>query len=93
MRSSALTLGGRAPLVVAACYAFTALALAAAARLQGLGGLAFWLLWAVASAGMLREALLLRSPDLPRAAFGRHFSRQVQLGALVLLALIAASRP
>jgi len=41
---------------------------------------------------MLREAHLLRRPDLPRSAYGLHFSRQVQLGALLLLGLILASR-
>ena len=88
VRSSALTLGSAAPRWVAACYALTALSLAAAAQLRGIGGPWFWLLWLLASAGMMREALLLQRSDLPRSAFGRHFSRQVQLGALLLLALI-----
>jgi 4-hydroxybenzoate polyprenyltransferase len=88
VRSSALSLGDRAPVAVALCYATTAVALAAAALLQGVALPLFWLPWAVASAGMLREAALLRRPDLPRIAYGRHFSRQVRLGALLLLALM-----
>jgi hypothetical protein len=44
---------------------------------------------------MLREALVLRRTGLPRSSYGLHFSRQVQLGALLLLALIlgTASAP
>ena len=92
VRSSALSLGKAAPTVVAGCYAFTAAALAGAALLRGLGGPLFWLAWAIAAAGMLREAWQLRRFALPRSAYGLHFSRQVQLGALLLLGLILASR-
>jgi 4-hydroxybenzoate polyprenyltransferase len=92
VRSSALSLGPVAPAVVAICYGLAAAALAAAARLQGLGGLWFWLCWAIAAAGMLLEALQLGRVDLPRSAYGIHFSRQVQLGALLLLGLILARR-
>ena len=92
VRSSALSLGQAAPAVVAGCYALTAAALAGAALLRGLGGPFFWLAWAIASAGMLREALQLRRPNLPHSAFGLHFSRQVQLGALLLLGLILTGR-
>jgi len=53
----------------------------------------FWLPWLVASAGMLREASLLLRPDLPRSAYGRHFSRQVWLGGLMLLAMILPQLP
>ncbi|MCS5692216.1 4-hydroxybenzoate polyprenyltransferase [Cyanobium sp. FGCU-6] len=88
VRSSALTLGAAAPAVVSLCYGGAALALAVAAVLQGLGGPLFWIPWAVAAAGMQREAALLRRSDLPRSAYGRHFARQVQLGALLLLALV-----
>jgi len=92
VRSSALSLGEAAPTVVAGCYAITAAALAGAALLRGLGGTLFWLAWAIAAAGMLREAWQLRRFALPRSAYGLHFSRQVQLGALLLLGLILASR-
>ena len=89
VRSSALSLGDRAPLVVALCYGATALALAGAASLQGLAlRPGFAALWSVAAYGMQVEAFQLRRPDLSRGAFGRHFSRQVLLGALLLLALI-----
>jgi 4-hydroxybenzoate polyprenyltransferase len=87
VRSSALSLGDAAPTAVALCYASTALLLALAAALQGVGA-AFWPLWLLASGGLLREAWLLRRPDPPRAAFGLHFQHQVQLGALLLLALL-----
>ncbi|MEY4772241.1 MAG: hypothetical protein RLZZ346_1496, partial [Cyanobacteriota bacterium] len=69
VRSSALSLGNAAPLAVGLCYGATALLLALAAALQGVG-LAFWPLWLLASAGLLREAWLLRRPDPPRSAYG-----------------------
>ncbi len=90
VRSSALTLGDRAPIVVACCYGVAAAALALAAVLQGIAVPEFWLLWIVAAAGMLREAGLLRRPHLPRSAYAVHFARQVRLGALLLLALVVA---
>jgi 4-hydroxybenzoate polyprenyltransferase len=92
VRSSALSLGAHAPLAVTLCYGATALLLAAAASSRGLAPWG-WLLGAVAAAGMLREAWQLRRPDLPRSAYGRHFQRQVQLGALLLLALVVGIRP
>ena len=95
VRSSALTLGDRAPSVVSLCYGAAAIALAAAAVEagavpHGVAALLFWLPWVVAAAGMQREALLLRRSDSPRSLYGRHFQRQVQLGALLLLALLLA---
>ena len=87
VRSSALSLGAAAPTAVSVCYAATALLLAVAAALQGVQPW-FWPLWAVASWGLLREATLLRRSDLPRSAYGLHFRHQVQLGALLLLALV-----
>jgi 4-hydroxybenzoate polyprenyltransferase len=88
VRSSALSLGAAAPLWVTACYGLTALLLAVAAQLRGIAGPLFWLPWLIASGGMLREALVLRRAHLPRSTYGLHFSHQVQLGALLLLALI-----
>lgn len=88
VRSSALSLGAAAAPVVALCYGATATMLALAAQLRGIATPLFWLAWLVAAAGMLREAALLRRPDLPRSAYGRHFGRQVRLGGLLLLALI-----
>jgi len=91
IRSSALSLGPRAPGVVALCYALAALALGLAALLSGVNG-GFWPLWLLAAAGMQRQAVLLRRPALPAGAFGRHFQAQVQLGALLLLALVVGFR-
>ena len=88
VRSSALTLGDRAPAAVSLCYGVTAAGLAAAAGLAGIASPLFWLPWALAAAAMQREALLLRRVDLPRSAYGLHFAHQVRLGALLLLALI-----
>jgi 4-hydroxybenzoate polyprenyltransferase len=88
MRSSALTLGGAAAGVVALCYGFTAVALACAALLRGIATPPFWLLWAVAAWAMQREAAALRQPSLPRGVYGSHFSHQVLLGGLLLLALV-----
>jgi 4-hydroxybenzoate polyprenyltransferase len=88
VRSSALTLGSSAPAWVSGCYLATVLLLAAAAQLRGIASILFWIPWLIASAGMLREGLALRRVDLPRSAYGRHFSRQVQLGALLCLALV-----
>ena len=92
VRSSALSLGAQAPRAVALCYGATAILLASAAVLRGVGPL-FWLLWAIASAGLLREAQHLRRADLPRSAYGLHFRHQVQLGALLLLALVVGRTP
>jgi len=92
IRSSALTLGAAAPAVIGVCYAAADLALALAACLAGVSAW-FWPLWALAAAGMLRGAWQLRSPDLPRSAYGRHFSQQVWLGSLLLLALVLGRLP
>lgn len=73
---------------MAACYAFTAVALAGAALLRGMASPPFWLLWGAATLAMQREAALLRQPALPRGIYGAHFSHQVLLGGLLLLALV-----
>jgi len=88
VRSSALSLGERAPLAVSLCYGLTAAALAAAALLRPIATPLFWLPWGLAALAMQWEAFRLRRPDLPRSAYGRHFANQVRLGALLLLALI-----
>ena len=87
VRSSALSLGAAAPRAVALCYGATAVLLASAAAWRGVQAI-FWPVWALASAGLLREAWLLQRPNLPRSAYGLHFRHQVQLGALLLLALV-----
>jgi 4-hydroxybenzoate polyprenyltransferase len=91
VRSSALSLGKRAPLAVGLCYGLTCGALALAVVLQGRGGVGFWLPWAAASLAMQQQAVRLRRPDLPGSAFGRHFAAQVRLGALLLLAVILST--
>jgi 4-hydroxybenzoate polyprenyltransferase len=91
VRSSALSLGAAAPAVVMACYAGCAAALAAATVLRGLGGPGFWLAWTIAAVGMVREARQLDQPDPPRSLYAQHFSRQVLLGALLLLGLVLAN--
>lgn len=88
VRSSALSLGGRAPLAVALSYGVTVVALAVAALLRQVATPAFWLPWALAALAMQWEAWRLRRPDLPRSTYGHHFANQVRLGALLLLALI-----
>ncbi|MEX1317262.1 MAG: 4-hydroxybenzoate polyprenyltransferase [Synechococcaceae cyanobacterium] len=92
VRSSALSLGRRAPLVVFLCYAATAVALGLAAGLRGLHPLG-WLLGLIAAAGMLREGWALRRPGPGDGSYGRHFGRQVLLGALLLLALVLGRLP
>jgi 4-hydroxybenzoate polyprenyltransferase len=87
VRSSALSLGARAPGAVGMCYAAAAGLLGWAAAMQGVT-VVFWPLWLVVTAGWLREAKLLANPSLPASAFARHFRHQVQLGALLLLALM-----
>ncbi|MFM9046283.1 MAG: 4-hydroxybenzoate polyprenyltransferase [Cyanobium sp.] len=88
VRSSALTLGPAAPLVVSCCYGLATFALAGAALLRGVTHPAFWLLWAGATLAMQREAWILRRPALPRSIYGTHFSHQVWLGSLLLLGLV-----
>ncbi|MCP9818694.1 4-hydroxybenzoate polyprenyltransferase [Synechococcus sp. Cruz-9H2] len=86
VRSSALSLGDSAPTAVALSYGAAALLLAMAATNAGVSWI-FWPLWTLAAAGMQREAQRLRGQP-PRSRYGEHFSRQVQLGALLLLALV-----
>lgn len=96
VRSSALSLGRRAPLAIGACYGITVIALALAAWISGVNA-GFWLLWLVASAGMVRETWLLQraetseqrgGPATSRGFYGQQFAGQVRLGGLLLLALV-----
>jgi 4-hydroxybenzoate polyprenyltransferase len=91
VRSSALSLGTAAPGVVAACYGLTCGALALAVTLQGRADLLFWGPWTLAALGMQHQAARLRHPGLPRSAYGCHFTFQVELGALLLLAVILST--
>lgn len=92
VRSSALSLGRRAPLVVTLCYAACAVALGLAAGLQGLAPVG-WVLGLIAAGGMVHQGLALRRPGLGPAAYGRHFGQQVRLGGLLLLALVLGRLP
>ncbi|MCH9713120.1 MAG: 4-hydroxybenzoate polyprenyltransferase [Cyanobacteria bacterium] len=91
VRSSALSLGSRAPLAVTLCYAGTVLCLGLAAGLRGLHPVG-WLLGLVAGWAMVRQGWRLqhleRTGPPPAGIYGRHFGRQVQLGGLLLLALL-----
>jgi len=95
VRSSALSLGSGSVPAVALCYGLAWLALALAAVCLPLNPL-FWPLWALAGFGLFREAWLLHRcelgpPDQRRSGssfYGCQFAHQVQLGALLLLALI-----
>ncbi|MBE9152720.1 4-hydroxybenzoate polyprenyltransferase [Cyanobium sp. LEGE 06113] len=92
VRSSALSLGRRAPQVVTLCYLAASLCLAAAALTLTAAGeglnLLGWGLAAGASLGMVRAGVLLQRPGQSRGAFGRHFRQQVWLGGLWWLALV-----
>jgi 4-hydroxybenzoate polyprenyltransferase len=95
VRSSALSLGSWASPTVGLCYGLTWLVLGRAASSQPLHW-PFWPLWLLAGLGMAREVLLLQRSERdlklesnPGGGFyGRQFAHQVQLGALLLLALI-----
>jgi 4-hydroxybenzoate polyprenyltransferase len=97
VRSSALSLGRHAPLVVTLCYLGTGLSLGVAAGLRGLQPLG-WLLGLAAAAAMVGQGVQLlrwqgQGVEPTPAACGRHFSRQVQLGGLLLLALVLGRLP
>ncbi len=96
VRSSALSLGARAPLAVGLCYGITLVALAFAAANAEVSW-PFWPLWALAAAGMARETRLLQRAETnhlnggdatSRGFYGRQFAGQVRLGGLLLLALM-----
>ncbi|MFM7228261.1 MAG: 4-hydroxybenzoate polyprenyltransferase [Cyanobacteriota bacterium] len=88
VRSSALTLGGQVVPAVAVCYALAWLLLLSAAWGAGMGP-AFWPLALLAGLALGRECrLLVQQEASGRPLVARHFSRQVRIGALLLLALI-----
>ena len=64
-----------------------AVLLAIAAAASGIGWI-FWPLWAIASWLMQASCTPLEQGQTGMAVFGRHFSRQVQLGSLLLIALM-----
>ena len=76
-----LTLGDWAVPVVRVCYGMTCMLLAVAAAASGSGWI-FWPLWGIASWLMQASCTPLEREESSMAVFGRHFSRQVQLGSL-----------
>ena len=89
LKSSALSLGSRALLVVAAGYGVTAGLLASAALVAGIHPI-FWLFWVVATVGMQASTKPLRATNVSKVDFGCHFSQQTWLGSLLLLGLVIA---
>jgi len=93
VRSSALSLGSRAGLAVTICYGAAVLALGTAAGLRGLLPLG-WLVGLIAGGAMVRQGWLLQRQSAgPASRYARHFSRQVWLGSLLLLALLVGRLP
>ncbi|MGC6483114.1 MAG: 4-hydroxybenzoate polyprenyltransferase [Synechococcus sp.] len=90
LRSSALSLGRHAVLVVQICYVITLTALCGAALSAGTGAV-FYPCWLAASVGMVRETRKLQPlSQQPMGVYGRHFKHQVWLGGLLLLGLVLA---
>ena len=87
LRSSVLSLGEKATVIVAISYAITSIFFAIGAHHAGVG-LIFWPLWLIATLGMQREVLILNQSVCAISICGRHFKNQVKLGGLLLLALI-----
>jgi len=87
LRSSVLSLGGKATVIVAISYAITSIFFAIGAHHAGVG-LIFWPLWLIATLGMQREVLVLNQSVCAMSISSRHFKNQVRLGGLLLLALI-----
>ncbi len=87
LKSSVLTLKGKAKKVVAISYCAADIFLAIAAYFAGVSWI-FWPIWTVATLGMQREVFILKEPCYTTSIFSRHFTNQVWLGSLLLLGLI-----
>jgi 4-hydroxybenzoate polyprenyltransferase len=88
LNSSALTLGEQAVPTVRVCYALAALLLAIASVTAGISPV-FWPFWLIAACLMQISCTPLQRQEASMALFGRHFRRQVQFGALLLIGLFA----
>ena len=88
VRSSALSLGAKAVPVVAGCYLLAWLLLSSAALAAGLGLGYLIPALLVLGAGWREVTLLAAQEQQGQPRIGRHFQRQVLLGALLWLALI-----
>tara|TARA_Y100001968_G_C19403232_1_gene742184 strand:- start:140 stop:1042 length:903 start_codon:yes stop_codon:yes gene_type:complete len=87
LKSSVLSLQGKAKKVVSIMYAFSSISIAIAAISVGTN-FVFWPFWLLHSYGMQREVLILKGNNIPTSYFGRHFRNQVFLGFFLLIGLI-----
>ena len=87
LRSSALTLGQAAVPTVRVCYGVVSVLLGIAALNAGMNW-SVWPFWLAASILMQLSCTPLDHEDASMALFGRHFTRQVQLGSLLLLGFV-----
>ena len=87
LRSSALTLGAAVIPTVRICYVLVSVLLAFAAGSASVGAI-FWPFWLLGSVLMQTSCNPIRLAQASMAQFGQHFSRQVQIGALLLFGLI-----
>ena len=87
LKSSAISLGGKAIKTVSFCYFISSCFLALAAFKANLG-LIYWPFWLIYTLGMQREVCLLNSRPKSIKTSGLHFSNQVRLGSLLLLGMI-----
>ena len=89
LRSSALSLGDSATSVVRICYGFTCLSMAIAASTAQIAA-PFWPFWLMATVLMQASCSPLTREQASMKLFARHFSRQVQVGSLLLIGLVLA---
>ncbi len=89
LRSSALSLGESATSVVRICYALTCLSMAIAAATTQVAA-PFWPFWLMATVLMQTSCSPLTREQASMTLFARHFSRQVQVGSLLLIGLLLA---
>ena len=89
LRSSALSLGESATSVVRICYGLTCCSMAIAATTAQVAA-QFWPFWLMATVLMQVSCSPLTREKASMVLFARHFSRQVQVGSLLLIGLILA---
>ena len=89
LRSSALSLGESATSVVRICYSLTSLSMAIAAATTQVAA-PFWPFWLMATVLMQTSCSPLTREQASMTLFARHFSRQVQVGSLLLIGLLLA---
>ena len=89
LRSSALSLGESATSVVRICYALTCFSMAIAATTAQVAA-PFWPFWLMATVLMQVSCSPLAREKASMMLFARHFSRQVQVGRLLLIGLCLA---